>query len=59
MSESELMACAQAGYEAWWTAQNAYDEKVAIPCWADLSSEELAYWLVFATAFEAAIPVTP
>lgn len=56
MTEEELMTGAQAGYEAMWTAKNGYDEKVAIPCWADLSTDELDYWLDFATAFEAAIP---
>jgi hypothetical protein len=59
MTEEELMACAQAGYEAMWFAKNGYNEKVAIPTWADLGAEELDFWLEFATAFEAAIPPAP
>lgn len=59
MTELELMACAQAGYEAMWVAKGGYNEQVAMPRWADLSQDELDYWLVFATAFEETIPASP
>lgn len=56
MTEEELMACAQAGYEAMWLAKGGYNEAVSIPRWSDLSDTELDFWLEFATAFEATIP---
>lgn len=56
MTEEELMACAEAGYEAWWLAQNGYVEQVPLKRWADMTEAELDYWLAFAEAFEDTIP---